>query len=95
MQFQPIASEPLVHDEKPGPCLCRRAVCAVVIGDLVAHHRPELETPAVLQLREQRPLEHEQDMSAAAPVVRHVPGCVLNEPDPDVSRLERPPERLP
>src|SRR4051812_27033370 len=49
---------------------------------------------AVFELRHERAFEHEQHMPAAAPVVREVPGRILDHPDTRAPDLERLPERL-
>src|SRR5436305_883994 len=58
-----------------------------VVGHLVAHARPEGEDATILQLGAQLALDTKEDMALVTPVVRHVPGSVLDHPNAYITEL--------
>ena len=68
------------------------AVVLVVFGD-VAHAGGQLFFAAVLKLRDNRALHHEQHVSARAPVVGEIPRAVLDDARADVALRKGAPQR--
>ena len=58
-----------------------------VVRHLIAHARRQGEDAAILQLCVQLPLEAEQHVTLAAPVIRQVAGGVLHHPHPQLPKL--------
>lgn len=58
-----------------------------VVGHLIAHARRQGEDAAILQLGVQLPLEAEQHVALAAPVIRQVAGGILHHPHPKIPKL--------
>jgi hypothetical protein len=68
-----------IHDEELCAERGNRPVGFGAIGDLIAHARSQGEDSAVLELGREFTLEAEKNVSLAAPVVRHIARCVLDQ----------------
>ena len=64
-----------------------------IIGNLVAHARPQDERTAVAKLSTQFAFETEQNVALGAPVICDVASRILDHPDPDLAKLARSPMR--
>ncbi|MNF60334.1 hypothetical protein D3C84_419500 [compost metagenome] len=76
-----------VDDKEAGALLGVRAMGLGVVRHLIAHARRQGEDAAILQLGVQLPLEAEQNMALAAPVIRQIAGGVLHHPHPKIPKL--------
>jgi len=63
-----------------------------VIGNLVAHSRPQCECAAILQLGDQLAFGAQQDVTLQAPVIGQVTRRVFDAADADVTELLSSPE---
>jgi len=63
-----------------------------VIGNLVAHSRPQCECAAILQLGDQLAFGAQQDVTLHAPVIGQVTRRVFDAADADVTELSSSPE---
>ena len=63
-----------------------------VVGNLVAHSRPQCECAAILQLGDQLAVGAQQDVTLQAPVIGQVTRRVLDAADTDVTELLSSPE---
>ena len=64
-----------------------------IVGNLVAHARPQRDGAAILELGFQLTLGAQQNVAFQAPVVSEIARRVLHHADPDVAKLLSPPER--
>src|SRR5271155_3776822 len=65
------------------------------IRHLVAHARPQREAAAVAQFCDEFAFQHVEHVSAVAPVIGEISGCVLDHTDAYVANIEGAPERTP
>ena len=63
-----------------------------IIGNLVAHSRPQYKRAAILQLGDQLAFGAQQDVTLQAPVIGQVTRRVFDAADPDVAELLSSPE---
>lgn len=81
-----------IHDEELGASRGVGAVGLRFVGDLVAHARREDVSGAIAQLDVELTFQAEEDVALHTPVIRQIPGHVLDHPDPDIAKRPGAPE---
>ncbi len=82
-----------VDDEQPRTHLGAGTVRLSVIGNLIAHARPQREAATIFELRVQRAFDTQKNVPFRAPVIRRVTRRVLDHSNSNAAKMLRTPDR--